>query len=418
MPPSNGKILVVDDQIEMMRLLADQLADAGYSVDLAGGGREALAVIASGAFDLVLTDLRMKDVDGFDVLGTVRARAPFVPVIVMTAFGTSETASEAARRGAYHHLTKPFQLADLLLHVEGALDERRAAARSALRRDLDGIVSIDLHALQDPYARRPAVSRGLATARGACSSWDPEAGPARGAKPSPTLAWMVGGAGAAHLQEILTELLDEIEVKVMKPPATFRTTLATEARAGTSRRADRPDLVLAIARPDDLTTVADARRIAEDVPVLVILSRGAPHRPRGVGPASSEGARDPEGPLLRVQAEIVRLLEYRGQPTTPARSPTILFRLGARGRAAMAALRQRALHGGAGSIPADAETRLERAIQLDLDMDRLRGTPAPTGAFTFGLHARVELTLLRLLTSEIGLLERAIQGDITSSGRG
>jgi DNA-binding response OmpR family regulator len=397
MPPSNGKILVVDDQIEMVRLLADQLTDEGYFVELAGGGREALKAIASASFDLVLTDLRMKDVDGFDVLATVRARAPFVPVIVMTAFGTSETASEAARRGAHHHLDKPFRLDELLLHVESALDERHMAEQLALRRDLDGIVSVEPSALP---ARRRAIS------------WDREAGariPAA-SKDSPSFAWAVGGTEASALREILTDVLDEIGVKVMRPAS-------IEARAGASRRSDRPDFVLAITRQDDPSVVEDARRLADDASVLVVLARGTRHRLRATSTAA-ELARDPEDPLLRVQAEVLRLLERLRRSAKPVRGSGSFFRIGERGRAAIAILRQRALHGGAGPIPEDAEARLERAIQLDLDMDRLRGTLAPAGAFTFGLHARVELTLLRLLTSEIGLLERAIRSDGSPSGRG
>jgi two-component system response regulator HydG len=131
----DARILVIDDQIEMARLLGDQLADAGYTAELAGGGAEALSLIRRKPFDLVICDLRMAEVDGLDVLEGVKQVAPFVPVIIMTAFGGIESAIEAIKRGAYHYLTKPFRLDEVLLFVERALGERRLRdENAALRR--------------------------------------------------------------------------------------------------------------------------------------------------------------------------------------------------------------------------------------------------------------------------------------------
>jgi two-component system response regulator HydG len=124
-PRADPLVLVIDDHPEMARLLADQLGDAGYRVDVAHGGREALERARSRPYDLVITDLRMRSVDGFDVLDGVRAIDPAIPVLIMTAFGAIESAIEAVKRGAYHYLTKPFRLEEVLLHVERALDDRR-----------------------------------------------------------------------------------------------------------------------------------------------------------------------------------------------------------------------------------------------------------------------------------------------------
>jgi two-component system, NtrC family, response regulator HydG len=136
--PKSARILVVDDHAEMARLLAEQLGDAGYVVELAGGGREALRRVRQELPDLVVTDLRMQDVDGFDVLEGVREVDPQVPVIVMTAFGAIETAVEAIKRGAYHYLTKPFQLGEALVFVERALADRQVrTANEVLRRDAE-----------------------------------------------------------------------------------------------------------------------------------------------------------------------------------------------------------------------------------------------------------------------------------------
>jgi len=130
----DARILVIDDQIEMARLLGDQLADAGYTAELAGGGAEALGLIRKKPFDLVICDLRMAEVDGLDVLEGVKAVAPFVPVIIMTAFGGIESAIDAIKRGAYHYLTKPFRLDEVLLFVDRALGERRLRDENAALR--------------------------------------------------------------------------------------------------------------------------------------------------------------------------------------------------------------------------------------------------------------------------------------------
>jgi two-component system response regulator HydG len=125
MPQVRERVLVVDDHPEMVELLSDQLTDAGYAVEVARGGREALAIINRHLPDLVLTDLRMEEVDGFDVLDGIRAVDPELPVLIMTAFGGIDTAIEAIKKGAQHYLTKPFRLEEVLLYVERALAERR-----------------------------------------------------------------------------------------------------------------------------------------------------------------------------------------------------------------------------------------------------------------------------------------------------
>ncbi|HYD42110.1 MAG TPA: sigma-54 dependent transcriptional regulator [Anaeromyxobacter sp.] len=133
-----ARILVVDDHEEMSRLLADRLEDAGFVVECAGGGKDALARVRAEVPDLVITDLRMEEVDGFDVLAGVHEVDPELPVIVMTAFGAIETAIEAIKRGAYHYLTKPFQLGEVIVFVQRALEDRRVrSANEVLRRAVE-----------------------------------------------------------------------------------------------------------------------------------------------------------------------------------------------------------------------------------------------------------------------------------------
>jgi two-component system, NtrC family, response regulator HydG len=157
-----ARILVVDDHIEMARLLTEQLGEAGYVVEHKQGGREALRRVRAEVPDLVITDLRMADVDGFDVLAGVHDVDPAVPVIVMTAFGAIDTAIEAIKRGAYHYLTKPFQLGEVLVFVERALADRRVRNENeVLRRGVEQRSSVaalvgtsaPIRTLQDVVAR-------------------------------------------------------------------------------------------------------------------------------------------------------------------------------------------------------------------------------------------------------------------------
>ncbi len=120
-----GKVLVVDDQKNMRATTAIVLRQAGHVVEEAEDGTAALQRLQQEAFDVVLTDLRMPNGDGMDVLRGIQRSAPETQVIVMTAYGTIESAVEAIRRGAYDFLAKPFKEDELLLRVEKALEKRR-----------------------------------------------------------------------------------------------------------------------------------------------------------------------------------------------------------------------------------------------------------------------------------------------------
>ena len=130
-PRRPSRILVVDDHAAMAELLRDQLRDAGYEVEAAGGGAAALQAARARAPDMVITDLRMDQVDGFDVLDGVRALDPAIPVLIMTAYGAIDSAVEAIKRGAWQYLPKPFRLDELLVLVERALEERQLRDENA-----------------------------------------------------------------------------------------------------------------------------------------------------------------------------------------------------------------------------------------------------------------------------------------------
>jgi len=128
------RVLVVDDVVDMAETVAMDLETAGFETAVADNGSTAVAMFQKDPADVVVTDLRMKNVDGLDVLDGVKRIDPEVPVVLMTAFGGVESAVEAMRRGAYHYVTKPFELNALRALVERASRERTLARENVLLR--------------------------------------------------------------------------------------------------------------------------------------------------------------------------------------------------------------------------------------------------------------------------------------------
>ena len=131
-----AQILVVDDQKSLRRSVSIALSRAGHSVDEAQSGAEAIDRIDQTLYDLVITDLKMPDIDGLGVLEAVRARSTDTEVILVTAYGSIESAVEAIRQGAHDYLAKPFSHEQILCTVDLALDRRRlrTEVRSLSRR--------------------------------------------------------------------------------------------------------------------------------------------------------------------------------------------------------------------------------------------------------------------------------------------
>ena len=117
-------VLVMEDDAAMRELLHEALTDEGFKVELAAGGRQGIARVKAGGIDLVVTDVKMPDLDGLDALQEIRAVEPSPLVIVITAFGSIETAIKAVKLGAHDYITKPFEIDALTLAVGKALDER------------------------------------------------------------------------------------------------------------------------------------------------------------------------------------------------------------------------------------------------------------------------------------------------------
>ena len=134
------RVLVVDDERSMRELLAIMLKQAGHEVTLAEGGEQAVEVLKGEPFDLVITDLRMRKVDGIAVLRAAKEHSPRTVVLVVTAFASTETAVEAMKLGAYDYVTKPFKLDEIKLTIANALERKRLQdenreLRTQLRRE-------------------------------------------------------------------------------------------------------------------------------------------------------------------------------------------------------------------------------------------------------------------------------------------
>src|SRR6266566_3520199 len=122
---SDTRVLVVDDERSMRELLPIMVRQAGHEVTVAEGGEQAVEGIKSESFDLVITDLRMRKVDGIAVLRAAKEHSPSAVVLVVTAFASTETAVEAMKLGAYDYVTKPFKLDEIKLTIANALERKR-----------------------------------------------------------------------------------------------------------------------------------------------------------------------------------------------------------------------------------------------------------------------------------------------------
>jgi len=115
---SRARILVVDDEPLMHKLVRGILVGKGYCVETAGDATNALDKLAKSGFDIVITDLRMPQTDGFELLAKIKGQWPDVGVIVMTGFGDARTPDRALAKGADEYITKPFNVREIEVIVE------------------------------------------------------------------------------------------------------------------------------------------------------------------------------------------------------------------------------------------------------------------------------------------------------------
>ncbi len=126
------KILVVDDEVSMREMLGIMLRREGYEVVLAESRATSARVLAQGPVDMVITDVKLPDGDGIEILRHVKAASSETVVIVMTAFGSTQTAVAALKLGAHDYLVKPFEIEELKIVVRNALDRRRLEEENLL----------------------------------------------------------------------------------------------------------------------------------------------------------------------------------------------------------------------------------------------------------------------------------------------
>jgi len=135
--PGKARILVVDDELSIVEVLKALLKREGYTVRTASDGEEALALLSKEDFDLMISDIRMKPMDGIELLRKARELHPHIAVIMMTAYAAVETAVEAMKHGAFDYICKPFKIDQLLVTVERALSyESTLAENEALKQTL------------------------------------------------------------------------------------------------------------------------------------------------------------------------------------------------------------------------------------------------------------------------------------------
>jgi DNA-binding NtrC family response regulator len=128
-------ILVVEDKESMAQMLKDTLESEGYEVISAKTGTEGLKYLRESGIDLVLTDLKLPEKDGIEILRTSKEENQLTPVIVMTAFGSVETAVQAMKEGAFDFITKPFDIDHLLMLIKRALETQRVFTENILLRE-------------------------------------------------------------------------------------------------------------------------------------------------------------------------------------------------------------------------------------------------------------------------------------------
>ena len=168
-PPNRGRILVVDDQRNMRTTTALVLKTEGYTVSEAANGQEALDFLTKNSVDVLLTDLKMEPMDGLSLLKKALEAVPRLQVIMMTAFGSIESAVDAMRLGAYDYITKPFKDGVLRHRVELALERARLLSQVSLfadefnqRHNLNALVGAS-PAMRDLKSRLLRVAQSDAT---------------------------------------------------------------------------------------------------------------------------------------------------------------------------------------------------------------------------------------------------------------
>jgi len=161
----NKSILIVEDEKILRISLADALKEEGYTVLVATNGKEALAAIKQGIFSVIITDIRLPDISGMEILRKSMEIAAAVPVVMMTGYGNIKDAVESMRIGAFDYITKPFDLEEMFVTVSKALEVNAITEENIrLKKELSsqfsaGKIIGESKAMQSVFALLDKVSR-------------------------------------------------------------------------------------------------------------------------------------------------------------------------------------------------------------------------------------------------------------------
>src|SRR3954469_8502757 len=163
LPEDRPRILVVDDEKVIRDMLADFLGMEGYVVRTAEDGTSALGELEKGHYDLVISDLKMPRMGGIQLLDAIGKTAPDALTVIMTGFGTVETAIDAMKRGAYDYVLKPFKLDEVVHVVQRGIEKQRMAAENLRLRE-----ALSLYKVSEAIAASLSLDQVLETVADSC----------------------------------------------------------------------------------------------------------------------------------------------------------------------------------------------------------------------------------------------------------
>ena len=157
---SSNRILIVDDEKSIRLSLTDELENEEYIVSTAANGKEALKILAEKDFDLIITDLVMKGINGIEVLKKAKTLDPVLSVLILTGYGNLETAIAALRLGADDYLLKPCEIDELLLRVKRGLEKREMQKKIAFYENIFPVCA-SCKKIRDDDGREPGSGEWL-----------------------------------------------------------------------------------------------------------------------------------------------------------------------------------------------------------------------------------------------------------------
>src|SRR6202167_1885373 len=157
-PDERPRVLIVDDEKFIRDILADFLGMEGYIVRTAEDGAAALTELGNAHYDLIISDLKMPRMGGIELLDAIGTAAPNALTVIMTGFGTVETAIDAMKRGAYDYILKPFKVEEVIRVVQRGLEKQKLAAENLPLRE-----GVSLSPVSEAIAASLSLEEVLAT---------------------------------------------------------------------------------------------------------------------------------------------------------------------------------------------------------------------------------------------------------------